>query len=279
MPVLDEYFPFDIGFGYPANTTRWRKMAQLWQADGVFSGYLNQLNATLAGTTVTVASGGLFIHGYYGEVQNPMAVTGVGTNGTVVAGIDLSAQTISIYYRDQIVDYGTNPANNYEQDASKWEIPLWLVSGTSLIDLRTMVTPGASCGWWTTTAGPVSVATSQTVQTNFMTLRVPYAGRALIRGELLLTFTDSSQAQSAICQLTYEFGQSDQQVTPTMTPTTPGGGPAGKAATEALALSGLIPVTQGKKTVGWRVTAGTGPGLTLATLTASVQMQSLPAAA
>ena len=57
MPVLDEYFPFDVNYGNPANTARWRKMAQLWQADGVVAGYLNQLNATLAGTTVTVGSG------------------------------------------------------------------------------------------------------------------------------------------------------------------------------------------------------------------------------
>ena len=99
MPFLDEYFPFDLGHGLPANTTRWRKWSSCGPiADGVFAGYLNQLNATLAGTTVTVATGGFFIHGYYGEVQNAMAVTGVGTNGTVVAGIDLVGQTISIYY-------------------------------------------------------------------------------------------------------------------------------------------------------------------------------------
>ena len=41
MPLLDEFFPFDIGHGQPANTTRWRKMAQLWQSDGVVTGYLN----------------------------------------------------------------------------------------------------------------------------------------------------------------------------------------------------------------------------------------------
>ena len=89
-----------------------------------------------------------------------MALTGVGTNGTIVAGVDLTSggQTISIYYRDGVVDYGSNPASNYEQDASKWEMPLWLVSGTSLIDLRTMLTPGSACGWWGTLAGPVSVA-------------------------------------------------------------------------------------------------------------------------
>jgi hypothetical protein len=277
MPLLDEFFPFDLGQGAPANTARWRKMAQLWQSDGVFAGYLNQLNASLAGTTVTVQTGAVFVHGYYGEVQNAQAITGVGTNGTVVAGVDLNAQTISLYYRDGVVDYGPTPANNYEQDTSKWEIPLWLVSGTTLIDLRTMINPGAACGWWSTTAGPITVASATTVQTNFLTLRVPFTGQAVLRGELLLTFNNPSTAQSVICQLTYQWGASDQAVTPTMTPTALAS--AGVPTTAVVAVSGLIPVTQGKKTVGWRVTAGTGPAATISTLTASVQVINLPAAA
>jgi hypothetical protein len=252
-------------------------MAQQWQADGVISG----LGATLAGTTVTVTIGALFVHGYYGELQNPASITGVGTNGTVVAGVDLSAQTISLYYRDGVLDYGSNPASNYEQDTSKWEIPLWLVSGTTLVDLRTMLTPGAACGWWNTAPGPVSVASTVSVNQAVLTLRVPYAGKALLRGEILVTYTDSRTAQSAICGLTYQQGQSDQQLTPTITPATPGGGPGPGPPyqSEAVSLSGLITVTQGKKVVGWRVTAGTGPGLSLTTMTASVEMWSLPATA
>jgi hypothetical protein len=279
MPLLDEYFPFDIGNGSPANSSRWRKMAQLWQSDGVFAGYLSQLNATLAGTTVTVQTGGLFIHGYYGEVQNPQAITGVGTNGTVVAGVNFSTQEITIYYRDQVIDYGTNPATGYEQDTNIWEIPLWLVSGTTLIDLRTMLNPGAGCSWWANAAGPITVNSVQTVNTNFMTLRVPYGGTALIRGEVLVNFSDASQAQTAVCQLVYQQGASDQQLTPAIRPSIPGGGPAGQVVAVPLAISGSIPVTQGRKTLGWRVTAGTGPGLTLTTLTGSVQILNLPAAA
>jgi hypothetical protein len=271
MPIVDEFFPFDLGYGYPANTARWRKMAQLWTSDGVLSNYLNTLTTTLAAGVATVQTGAIFVHGYYGEVQNPQTIPGIGTNGTIVAGVDLVNQNVSIYYRDQVVDYGPSPTSNYEQDASKWEIPLYLVSGTSLIDLRTMITGAAGSGWWSTVAGPISVNPSQTVQTNFLTLRVPYVGKALLRGELLLTFLDVSQAQSAICQLTYQFGASDQQLSPTITPGIPGGG---------VALSALVPVTQGKKSVGWRVTAGTGAGgLTVATLTASATMLNQPAAA
>jgi hypothetical protein len=278
MPLLDEFFPFDIGHGNPANTARWRKMAQLWVCDGVFAGYLNQLNASIAGGIVTVQTGGLYIHGYYGEVQNVMSVTGVGTNGTVVAGVDMNAQTISIYYRDGVTDYGST-GSNYTQSATLWEMPLWLVTNaTTLVDLRTMLNPGAACSWWGSIAGPITVAPTLTVNTLVTTLRIPYAGKAIVRGELLLTYSDGSAAQSAPCTLVYQNGLTDQVLTPTVTPTTPGGGPAGQPSTEALALSGLISVTQGKKTLGWRVTAGTGPQVTVATLTAQAQLVTLPGA-
>lgn len=277
MPVVDEYFPFDTGHGSTSNTARWRKMARLWQSDGVYAGYMNQLNGTLAAGTLTVDTGAVFICGYYGEVQTaqPIPITGTGT-GTVVAGVNFSTQQITIYYRDGITDYGTG---GYEQDTSVWEIPLWLVSGTSVTDLRTMINPGAGDGWWSTVAGPITVATSTTVQTNFLTPRVPYTGQAILRGELLLTYSDLSQLQTVPCTLTYQFGQSDQQVTPTITPGVAGGGPVGGQRAVVVTISGLIPVTQGKKTVGWRVTASTGPQVTIATLTAQLQMINLPAAA
>jgi hypothetical protein len=284
MGNFDEYYPFDIGHGNPANTARWRKMAQLWCIDGVVSNYLSTLTASLAGGTATIQPGAVFLHGYYGEVQNAQTISGVGTNGTIVAGVDFNNQVLSIYYRDGVLDYGANPATNYQQDTSKWEMPLWLVTGTGLVDIRTMINPGRAAGWWATAAGPIPVSSTATVQTNFMTLRVPYAGQGLLRGEMLVTFSDASQAQSAICQLTYQFGSSEQQVSPTITPGIPGGGPAGVPVAVPVALSGLVPVTQGKKGiptggVGWRVTAGTGPGLSVATLTGSLTMLNLPAAA
>jgi hypothetical protein len=280
MALLDEFFPFDLGNGAPANTARWRKMAQLWAPDGILANYLNQLNATLAGTTVTVQSGGLFLHGYYGEVQNPQTITGVGTNGTVVAGADLVNQNVSIYYRDQVVDYGSNPATNYEQDANKWEMPLWLVSGTTLVDLRNLFTSGMGMGWWNSAPGPVSVGTGTTSQMNILTSRVPYTTWAMLNGTLLVTFTDASQAQTAICQLTYQFGQSDQQTSPTITPSIPGAGPAGGQLAIPVGLSALIPTTQGKKTLGWRVTAGTpGPQISVTSMTLGLTLVARPPAA
>ena len=278
---LDEYYPMDIGQGMPANTYRWRKMALLWQCDGVVGNYANQLNVastTVTGGAVTIQTGALYIHGYYGELINAAGyvISPVGTNGTIVAGVDMNQQIVSIYYRDGIVDYGSIPASYYQQDQNKWEIPLWLVSGTTLIDLRTMITPSAGSGWWNTVAGPFTVATSTTLQQNFLTCRVPYATKAMLRGELLLTFSDASQAQTAACSITYQQGQTDQQSSPVITPSTTAGTMMGPYNT-IIPLSGLINVTQGKKLVGWRVTAGTGPQISVATLIASLLMWNVPA--
>ena len=97
-------------------------------------------------------------------------------------------------------------------------------------------------------------------------------------GTMLVNFSDASAAQSAICQLTYQFGSADQQVTQVATPAIPGSGPAGVPVSVPVALNGLIPTGQGKKSVGWRVTAGTGPSLTVSTLTAWMMEIGTPAA-
>jgi hypothetical protein len=274
---FDLTFPWDKGFGTPASSSMWRKMAQLWCSDGVVAGYQQSLTCTLSAGTVTVNPGACFIHGYYGEVINTQTITGVGSNGTVVAKADLVNEICLIYYKDQAVDYGGT--TGYEQDANAWEIPLYLVSGTTLTDLRTMVSPGVGLGWWSSAPGPVSVLTSQTGQINFLTARIPYATWAILTGTMLLTFSDASQAQSAICQLTYQQGQSDQQLSTTITPGMAGTGAAGAAVSHPVALNGLIPVTQGKKTLGWRVTAGTGPQISVASLTLAINLVARPPAA
>ena len=274
MGNFDLTFPWDKGFGTPASSSMWRKMAQLWSSDGVVAGYAQTLTCTLAGGTVTVNPGACFIHGYYGEVITTQTITGVGTNGTVLAKADLVNEICSIYYKDQAVDYG-----GYEQDANAWEIPLYLVSGTTLIDLRTIVSPGVGLGWWSSAPGPVNVVSTQTGQINFLTARIPYATWAVLTGTMLLTFSDASQAQNAICQLTYQQGQSDQQLSTTITPGIAGTGTAGSPVSHPMALNGLIPVTQGKKTLGWRVTAGTGPQISVASLTLGMTLVARPPAA
>ena len=77
MGNFDLQFPWDKGFGTPASSSMWRKMAKLWSADGVVSG----LNSTLAAGVVTVNPGACFIHGYYGEVVTAQNITGVAPVG------------------------------------------------------------------------------------------------------------------------------------------------------------------------------------------------------
>lgn len=287
---FDEFFPFDVGKGNPANTARWRKMAQLWTPDGVVANYpvgvpsaQSQLYATpISGGNTTIQPGAVFMHGYYAEVRTAQTISSLGTSGTIVAKVDLVNQVCLIYFKAGATDYGSNPSTNFEQSASNWEIPLWLVSGTQLTDLRNLIIPGQGVAWWNLVAGPIPVNTSQTVNTQVLTMRVPYAGWVLLRGEMMITFTDVSVAQSIACSLIYENGLSDQYPsTPqTVVPTRPGGGPAGGQTTEVVAMSLLVPVTQGKKIAGWRTTGGTGsPFLNLTTLTMSATMFGLPAAA
>ena len=234
---FDEYFPFDPGTpgAATANATRWRKMGQLWAPDGVRANYLNQLNATwqTVGTSVTVQSGGLFIHGYYAELQasHNVSVTGSG-NGTIVAQVSMSTsnELIQLVYRDGVVDYGANPASTYQQDADPgaliWEIPLWLITGgNTLTDLRTLVSGGSGLTWFghlDTTQLITNGQTSPLTMAQFLVARVSYAGFAKIEGTALLTFQDLSTATTATCQLSYQQGVAGQaQLVPT-TPVRPG---------------------------------------------------------
>src|SRR5882672_12250454 len=194
MGNFDEFFPFDLGHGATANSARWRKMAQLWMSDGVLANYLNSLSATISAPNVTLTPGAVFIHGYYAEIQTAQTIP-VLTNGTIVAKVDYTNKLCSIYYKDGATDY-----SGYEQSANNWEIPLWLVSGTTLTDLRVMINPSAGLAWWASVVGSAAISASQSAQINILTPRLPYAGSALLRGELLLTYPDASQAQSAICQ-------------------------------------------------------------------------------
>jgi len=279
--VFDEFFPFDPGHGASANSARWRKMAQLWASDGVLNNYLNEMNATQAGTQVTVQTGAVFIHGYYAELATQQTFT-VGTNGTIVAQVNMAinSEVINLVYRDGVIDYGSNPANSYEQDANIWEIPIWLISAGSLVDLRTKINPATGLRWWAQSAAAVSIPTSTTSNFIFGTARIPYKATGFLHGTLLLQFSDLSIAQTAPCTMVYQNGAGDQQLSPTVTPSISGGGPAGQNIWMPVALTGSIPVTQGKKTFGWRVTCGSGTaGIQVASMTLSLWTGGVTAAA
>ena len=303
--VFDEYFPFDPTFGAPANAFRWRKMAQLWQADGVRANWLSSLVATQAGLTITLQTGAVFIHGYYAELtsattNHPWPVTFTGTqNGTLVAQANLgtSNENIQLVYRDGVMDYGSggsNFAQDTTQDRTIWEIPLWQMQNGTLVDLRTMINPGGDISWWAQTSlgGPLSIGTGATnpggagSTQQMLTARVPYAGSALLTGTMLLTFTDLSIAQNAICQLIYQQGVAGEQspatpgtTPPGITPAISGGGPAGQSMSIPVALTSWVNVVQGLKTAGWYVKAGAGTaGVQISQMTLSMRLVGVGAA-
>lgn len=289
--TFDEFFPFDPGFGASANSSRWRKMAKLWQTDGVLSAWYNPsntlvsapnvLSATIAGSVVTVNPGGLYVHGYYAELQSAKTFT-VGANGTIVAQVNMPTNNefIQIGYRDGVTDYGSNPASTYEQDNTIWEMPLWLISSSQLIDLRTWINPGADLVWWNHYDPTMPINSGTTIPNSFLTARIPYAGWALLHGSALITFTDMSQAQSAACSLVYQYGVSGQQyISPAITPAITAGGVAGQQISLPVSLTAFAPVSQGRKTAGWIVTAGTGPLVQISAMTLSMTLAGVPPAA
>ena len=101
----------------------------------------------LAAAEHAEATGAVFIHGYYAEVQTPQSIP-VLTNGTIVAKVDYTNEVCSVYYKDGALDYAS-----YEQSTNNWEIPLWLVSSGTLTDLRVMVNPSAGLAWWAVVPG------------------------------------------------------------------------------------------------------------------------------
>jgi hypothetical protein len=183
-----------------------------------------------------------------------------------VAQADLVNEQCVLYFKAGATDY-----SGYEQDfTTAWEMPLWLVSGGVLYDLRVFINPGAGINWWiNSAAAPVSVSPNGSSQNDLLVARVPYAGIALITGQMTVTFTDLSQLQTATCSLTYQYGVSGQQyISPAQTPGVSGGLAAGQSLSMPVAMSAQVPVTQGRKMIGWRVTAGPPPGT-------SVQLTSL----
>jgi hypothetical protein len=158
MTVVDNYFPFDTGSGATATPARWRLMARLWYGSGVVPLYLNALRPSLAGSVVTIQTGGVWIDGYYGESDSPKTV-GVSGNGMVVARMDPTARQIAFYF----VANQTVPTQNLN---GIYEVPIMQVTGATGKDIRQFSAP--------TPTGPiharacrVAAYTTSTTQTTY----------------------------------------------------------------------------------------------------------------
>lgn len=309
--IFDEFYPFDPNFGAPANAFRWRKMAQLWQSDGVRANWpggvaatVRDLYATNSGLTITIQPGAVFIHGYYAELtptttNHPWPLNISATlNGTLVAQANLSTnnENVQLVWRDTVMDYGSNASTNFAQDITQdktiWEIPLWQMQNGTLVDLRTMINPGADVSWWAqyNPASPVTIGTGLTngaaTGQQMLKARVPYVGSAVLTGTMLLTFPDLSQAQNATCQLVYQSGVAGEQspatlgtVPPGIVPAISGGLTAGQSHSIPVTLTSWVNVTQGLKTAGWYVKAGSGAaGIQISQMTLSMRLVGVGAA-
>jgi hypothetical protein len=89
--------------------------------------YKNQFAATLAGGVLTIQPGGDWIDGFYGETTGNKALTV--TNGTVVARMDPTGRQIIF----ALLPTPQQPTQNL---TDIFEIPLWVITGTALGDVR-----------------------------------------------------------------------------------------------------------------------------------------------
>jgi hypothetical protein len=141
---MEDYFPMEIPPGNHSTMDNWRKMAQLWCADGVvlpdlsfmpserfpLSAYGWDWNASAC----SIAPGACFVNGFYGQ-NDTAKVLQVGAPpdwGLVVARYDPVAQLISIVYKG-----GSGPTDLVRDPAGWWEIPLaQMNTDGSIADLR-----------------------------------------------------------------------------------------------------------------------------------------------
>ena len=281
MPNFDEYYPFDFGHGNLATSQRWRKMARLFMPDAsVWAGpdypAPYQMTGTITGGQITVGPGAMVVHGYYCELLNPVSFP-VGTAGMVVAGVDLVNEIASVYYKSGAQDY-----KDLTQTDQLWETPMWLISGTTLIEMRATATPGRALATYnfvgskttpppTGPGGPGSpyytLQPWATITVNFLSFRCTHPCFCLLFGGVQLGLQNPLYVQAALTSIIVQPGlpdEQDGQVTePLYWPAGGGINPGYPLRIYAPLFMGCIITTPGKKTAGIKVTVGGGPPVDL----------------
>lgn len=130
MTLIDTYYPFDTGPGNSATQARWRAMARQFTIPGIIPGHpLGTCVPSLAGSTVNIGLGAMWIDGFYGEINTvPKSVTVTGP-GQVVARMDTGDRSIKIFF----VPNQSTPSQNPQLPT--YEIPLAQISGTTTFTL------------------------------------------------------------------------------------------------------------------------------------------------
>jgi len=285
MPPFDEYFPFDLGHGNLATSARWRKMARLFMPDGYVMAGADYPglppNPTIGGGNITIPPSAYSVHGYYAEITSPGGFTfPVGTNGMVVAAVDLVQEVASIYFKSNALDY-----KDLTQTNQMWEVPLWLISGTTASWIGNTANPGRALG----TAGFVGAKaippptgpggpgnpfyTLQpwgTITVNFMTFRVSHPSLLFLIGGVQLGLTNPLYVQAALTNIIVQPGlpdEQDGQVTEPIYWPAGGGINPGYPLRQYATMMMLCWVTKpGKTTAGIKVTIGSGPPVELTQL-------------
>lgn len=155
--LFEDFFPMEIPPGNHSTMDNWRKMAQLWCADGVvlphLSGSPQEPNALqvwawdgswIGGTwNATVAPGACWVNGFYGWNEDHRNVVAVGS-GLLVARYDPVAQTVALVHRP-----GVGIGGEVKDPTGWWEVPLAYMNAEApqIVDLRRYVpladlTPG-----------------------------------------------------------------------------------------------------------------------------------------
>jgi hypothetical protein len=135
MTVLDAY-PFDQGVGSNSGQVRWQKIGKLWSANGVVpqsvTGLSGELASTFSAGSITVQPGGVVINGTYGEMSTSTTIP-AGANGLLVARLDNTNYQLIITFNQG--------ASTPVQTPTTWELPLALLTGTTLADQRSFANP------------------------------------------------------------------------------------------------------------------------------------------
>lgn len=115
-------YPTEGPGGLVTGEPLWRKMARNWMPTGVVEG----LAASIAGTTVTVQPGAIWIDGHYAELAAAETVDTGGINGLVLVSFDPNTSSAQL-------SYAATPVTNR---TGIWEEPLAEVIGGVLTDKR-----------------------------------------------------------------------------------------------------------------------------------------------
>jgi hypothetical protein len=133
MPDLSVW-PTDGADGSVSSEARWRKMARMWAPSGVKA--VGDLAPTLvAGPTINVAIGQCWVDGHFGELTAPASIP-ASSAGLLVVRFTPADNHCELLYRDAV----STPT----QTDPTWELPIALMSGGVLTDVRKIAALGGN---------------------------------------------------------------------------------------------------------------------------------------